>query len=146
MSDTIPAVLSRYIAGLKAHDVAAIAGILADDVAVVTPARTFTKPEFVAFLTALYAAFPDWHYDHDEPESRGDGRYAIRWRQGGTHTAALQLTGRQEAPATGKTVCIPEQFFFYKLAGQRIMEIRPDPIPGGAPWGIVEQVAAGSHD
>lgn len=140
--DPIPPVLARYIAGLMAHDVAQISTTLADDVAFVTPERAFAKPELIAFLSALYAAFPDWHYDQDEPESRGDGHYAVRWRQGGTHTEALRLSEKPEVPATGKSVRVPEQFFFYTVAGDRIVEIRPDPIPGGAPWGIMEQIGA----
>lgn len=43
---------------------------------------------------------------------------------------------------TGKKVTIPEQFFFYRVAGGLIVEIRPDPIPGAAPQGILEQIGA----
>jgi len=45
-----------------------------------------------------------------------------------------------EVPATGKKVTIPEQFFFYRVRGDQIVEIRPDPIAGGAPKGIFEQI------
>jgi len=41
---------------------------------------------------------------------------------------------------TGKTVTIPEQFFFYKVRDDRIIEIRPEPIAGGAPGGILQQI------
>jgi predicted ester cyclase len=140
MNDAIPPVLLRYVEGLERHDVAQIASTVSDKVGVVTPARTLAKVNFLAFLTALYRAFPDWHYDHDEPESRDDGSFAVRWRQGGTHTATLALSGKPVLHATGKKVQIPEQFFFYKVAGGQLIEIRPDPIPGGAPWGILEQL------
>lgn len=43
-------------------------------------------------------------------------------------------------PPTGKTVQIPEHFFFYKVVTGKIVEIRPDPVPGGAPRGIFEQI------
>jgi hypothetical protein len=44
------------------------------------------------------------------------------------------------APATNKKVTIQEQFFFYRARGDQIVEIRPDPIVGGAPQGIFEQM------
>jgi hypothetical protein len=137
---TPPAVLERYIAGLKAHDVRRVATTVADDLAFVTPMRTLAKPQFLAFLEALYAGFPDWRYDHDPPELRADGSWSVRWRQGGTHSATLALPGFEAVPATGQRVAIPEHDFFYRIAGGQIVEIRPDPVPGGAPRGIFEQI------
>jgi len=140
MNDAIPSVLSRYVAGLRRHDVAQIAGTVADDLVVVLPGRTLAKPDFLGFLTALYKAFPDWRYDHDEPERHDDGSFSVRWRQGGTQTEAFILPGKPPLAATGKAVRIPEQLFFYKIGGGQLIEIRPDPIAGGAPWGILEQL------
>jgi hypothetical protein len=143
MSSPTPAVLLRYIDGLKQHDLEQIASTVADDAAMVLPARTLTKAEFLGMLRALYDAFPDWHYDHDPPQPVGPmGQFSIRWRQGGTHTRPLALPGRPPIATTGKTIRIPEQHFYYKVAGDQLIEIRPDPIPGGAPWGIVEQLEA----
>ena len=138
---SIPSVLVQYMEGLKTRDVAKIAATVADDAAIVLPDRTFTKPNFLALLTALYTAFPDWHYEHDEPVLHDDGRIAVKWRQGGTHTVAMNAPGRPVIPPTGKVVRIPEQFFVYKFAGDKIVEICPDAIPGGAPWGIFEQIS-----
>jgi SnoaL-like domain len=138
--DEIPPVIGRYIEGLKAHDVERVAGTVADDLAFVTPARTMAKPQFLAFLRALYAGFRDWRYDHDPPRLLAGGRVAVRWRQGGTHTATLALPGFDAVPATGRTVAIPEHDFFYQVANGLIVEIRPDPVPGGAPRGIFEQI------
>ena len=132
--------LEAYVAGLKAHDVAAIGASLADEVRFVTPVKTMDKTSILEFLAALYAGFPDWSYDYDEPVRRDDGSYSILWRQGGTHTAMLALPGFEAVPATGKTVVIPEQRFFYLVGTEGLTEIRPDPIPGGAPRGIFEQI------
>jgi hypothetical protein len=143
----IPPVLLRYVAGLQAHDVAGIAETVGDDLAfVATTGRRLDKAEFLAMLAALYAAFPDWRYDHDPPEARGDGRFAIRWRQEGTHTGTLALPDRPAVAATGRTVRIPEQDFFYTITGEQVVEIRPDPIPGGAPQGIFDQIGAGEEN
>ena len=132
--------LNAYVAGLKAHDVAAIGASLVEEVRFVTPVKTMKKPAILEFLAALYAGFPDWSYDHDEPVRRDEGSYSILWRQGGTHTAKLALPGFAAVPATGKTVVIPEQRFFYLVGAEGLTEIRPDPIPGGAPRGIFEQI------
>ena len=132
--------LAAYVAGLKAHDVAAIGASLAEEVRFVTPVKTMKKSSILEFLAALYAGFPDWHYDHDEPIRLGEGSYSILWRQSGTHTAKLDLPGFAAVPATGKKVVIPEQCFFYQVGSEGLTEIRPDPIPGGAPRGIFEQI------
>jgi len=136
----IPAVIEDYVEGLKTHDVAKIGATVADGLAFVTPRKTMDKREFLAFITALYSGFPDWHYDHDPIEARDDGSIAIKWRQGGTHTTKLALPGFEAAPPTGRSVRIPEHYFFYKVSGNKIVEIRPDPVPGGAPRGIFEQI------
>ena len=132
--------LAAYVAGLKAHDVAAIGASLAEEVRFVTPVNTMKKSSILEFLAALYAGFPDWHYDHDEPIRLGEGSYSILWRQSGTHTAKLDLPGFAAVPATGKKVVIPEQRFFYRVDSEGLTEIQPDPIPGGAPRGIFEQI------
>jgi predicted ester cyclase len=135
----VTAVLRSYMEGLKAHDVDRIAAAVSDELAFVTPARILNKAQFLAMLRALYAGFPDWHYDHDEPECCGEV-IAIRWRQGGTHTRTFAWPGLEAIPATGKLVTIPEHHFFYRVRGNLIVEIRPEPVPGGAPRGILEQI------
>jgi SnoaL-like domain len=135
----IPAAMHTYIEGLKAHDVERIASVVADDLDFVTPARILNKEQFLDLLRALYAGFPDWHYDHDEPGWRGDV-IAVKWRQGGTHTGTFAWPGLEPIPATGKVVTIPEHFFFYRVRGDVLVEIRPEPVPGGAPRGILEQI------
>jgi predicted ester cyclase len=140
---TIPPVLLTYIAGLKAHDVDAITTTVAEDLRFIMAASTRDKGQFLSFLRAVYTAFPDWRYDNDEPELRGD-MIAVKWRQGGTHTGTLALLGMVAVPATGKKVTIPEQLFFYRVRGEQIVEIRPDPVVGGAPQGIFEQIGVGT--
>ena len=132
--------LSTYVEGLKAHDICAIAKTLSEEVKFVTQAKTMDKTSILEFLAALYAGFPNWSYDHDEPVRRDEGSYSILWRQRGTHTAKLDLPGFAAVPATGKKVVIPEQRFFYRVGSEGLTEIQPDPIPGGAPRGIFEQI------
>ena len=135
----VPVTLRVYIEGLQARDVDKIAGSVAERLIFVAATRTLSKPQFLAMLRALYAGFPDWHYDYDGVEL-SDGVYAVRWRQGGTHTGTWNLSGMDPIPPTGKTVRIPEHYFFYRVQGDQIIEIRPDPVPGGAPRGILQQI------
>jgi predicted ester cyclase len=134
-----PAVLLDYIEGLKTHDVDRIAGNVADDLVFVAATRRLDKTQFLAMLRALYTGFPDWRYEYDGIEFN-DGVFAIKWRQGGTHTGTWNLAGMAPIAATGKSVRIPEHYFYYKVRDGRIVEIRPDPVPGGAPRGILEQI------
>jgi predicted ester cyclase len=135
----LPSALLAYVEGLEAHDVDKIAGTLADDIAFIGATRTLNKAQFLTMLRALYAGFPDWHYDHDPIEVHPDC-YAIKWRQSGTHTGTWDLPGMNPIPPTGKSVRIPEHYFFYKVRDDKIVQIRPDPVPGGAPRGILQQI------
>jgi predicted ester cyclase len=137
--DEIPGALGAYIEGLKAHDVDKVAGTVSDDLAFIAATRTLDKAQFLAMLRALYTGFPDWHYDHDPVELHGDV-HAIKWRQGGTHLGVWAMPGMDPIAPTGRTVKIPEHYFFYKVRSGWIVEIRPDPVPGGAPRGILQQI------
>ena len=135
----VPLVLRTYIDGLKSHDVQKVGSAVSEDLAFILPDRTLNKTQFLAMLQALYAAFPDWHYDNSEPEIR-QGEIAIKWRQAGRHTGTLAVSGLDAVPATGRSITIDEQFFFYRIRDNQIVEIRPDPVPGGAPQAIFDQI------
>jgi predicted ester cyclase len=135
----VPNALTTYVEGLKAHDIDKIASTVSDDLAFIAATRTLDKPQFLAMLRALYTGFPDWNYDHDPIEFQ-EGVHAIKWRQGGTHLGVWAMPGMDPIPPTGRSVKIPEHYFFYRVKGNHIIEIRPDPVPGGAPRGILEQI------
>jgi predicted ester cyclase len=136
----IPAVLLDYVEGLKTHDVDRVGLTVADDLLFVAATRVLDKKAFLAMLRALYAGFPDWAYAYDEVESRGQGNYAIRWRQGGTHTGTWAMPGMEPIAPTGRKVTIPPHYFYYRVSEDRLTLIFPEPIPGGAPRGILEQI------
>jgi len=139
MPTPIPSVLRSYIEGLKAHDVDRVAETVSDDLAFVSAHRTLSKPEFLRMLTALYTGFPDWSYDHDPVEVHAD-RYAVKWRQSGTHTGVFAMPGMAPVGPTGRKVIIPEHYFYYRVVGDKIVMIQPEVVPGGAPRGILEQI------
>jgi hypothetical protein len=136
----IPSFLAHYMEGLRTHDLQKIASSFSPHVIFVTPAKTMQREEILAFLSALYRGFPDWSYDHDPPVFHEDGLIGVKWRQGGTHSGTLEFTGFDPYPATGISVTIPEHFFYYRVGQSGLTEIRPDPVPGGAPRGIFEQI------
>ena len=51
------------------------------------------------------------------------------------------MPGRYPIDATDKMVTIPDQYFFYRIRDNHIVEIRPDPTPDGAPHGILKQIS-----
>ncbi|MGI9436874.1 MAG: nuclear transport factor 2 family protein [Geminicoccaceae bacterium] len=137
---TVPTPLTRYMQGLRAHDIDLIGSTFSDETRFVTPVRTMQKAEILAFLQALYTGFPNWSYENDAPELAGGSCWRVNWLQGGTHTEALALPGFPAVPATGRKVQIPKHFFYYEVTSDVLLEIRPDPILGGAPRGIFEQI------
>jgi len=136
---TIPPVLLDYMQGLATHDVERVADTVSEDLRFIAATRVLDKAQFLAMLRALYTGFPDWHYAHDPVEVRSDC-FAVKWRQGGTHTGTWNLPGMSPIAPTGKAVRIPEHYFFYKVREEKIVEIHPEPIPGGAPRGILQQI------
>ncbi|MCC7548261.1 MAG: nuclear transport factor 2 family protein [Burkholderiales bacterium] len=136
----VPEALRRYIEGLQKHDVDQIATTVSDDLAFVAATRTLDKPTFLAMLRALYTGFPDWRYDHPGVELHEGGIYAVKWRQEGAHLGTWNLAGMEPIAPTGRQVRIAAHYFFYTLRNGLIVTIRPDPVPGGAPRGILEQI------
>ncbi|MGH8679856.1 MAG: hypothetical protein ACREUQ_16115 [Burkholderiales bacterium] len=136
----IPAVILDYIEGLKSHDIGRIAASCAEDLCFVSATRMLDKVQFLKMLAALYGGFPDWTYAYDQIEDRGQGNFAIKWRQGGTHTAIWAMPGMQPIAPTGRKVVIPPHYFYYRVGGDKLIMIFPEPFKGGAPRGILEQI------
>ena len=91
MAKPIPPVLLTYVEGLKTHDIRRIAGTASEELTFISATRMLDKPQFLKMLTALYVGFPDWNYAYDGIEDRGQGNYAIKWRQGGTHKLLITV-------------------------------------------------------
>lgn len=136
----IPEALELYMDGLKSHDIEKIAASFAPQIQFVTPAKSMGHDDILAFLSALYRGFPDWSYQHEPPVRRENGTIGVKWHQGGTHTETLEFPGFGAYAATGRTVIIPEHYFYYRVQEHGLTEIQPDPVPGGAPRGIFEQI------
>ncbi len=140
MTKAIAAALKDYVSGLETHDVDKIATTVSHELLFISATRILDKSGFLAMLKALYTAFPDWHYQHEGIEDRGQGNYAIKWHQSGTHTGTWTLPGTEPVAPTGKQVMIPPHYFYYRVADNQLTIIFPEPIVGGAPRGILEQI------
>ena len=117
--------------GLKAHDVEQIASTFANEIRFVTPAKSMRSEEILAFLAALYRGFPDWAYENEAAEAIRQWMLGSSLEAGRTHTGRLEFAGFPGVDPTGRKVEIPEHDFFYRLEHGKLIEIRPDPIPGG---------------
>lgn len=140
MNRPIPHVLTEYVSGLVSHDIGKIATTVSEDLLFISATRILRKAQFLDMLNALYSGFPDWLYEYDAVEDRGQGNYAIQWRQSGTHTGTWSMPGMDPIATTGKQVTIPPQYFFYRVANEQVVLIFPEPVIGGAPRGIIEQI------
>ena len=140
MNDTAPAALLSYIDGLRSHDVDRVATTVADNLLFISATRFLDKSQFLAMLRALYAGFPDWTYQYNEIEDRGQNNYAIKWRQTGTHTGVWAMPGMAPLAPTGRLIEIAPHYFFYRIVDDKLVLIFPEPTPGGAPRGILEQI------
>lgn len=140
MNTSTPQILVDYVSSLVEHDLAKIAATLAEDMTFISATRILDKQQFIAMLSALYAGFPDWDHGYNEIENRGEGNYAIKWHQSGTHTGTWSMPGMEPIAPTGRRVQIPPQYFFYRVADDKLVLIFPEPVVGGAPRGILEQI------
>jgi hypothetical protein len=137
-----PQVLLDYVEALKNHDVDQVASTVVEDLHFISATRILGKRQFLDMLGALYTGFPDWTYEFDGIEDRGQGNYAIKWHQGGTHTGVWAMPGMNPLEATGKRVKIPPHYFYYRVSNDKLSIIFPEPVSGGAPRGILEQIGA----
>ena len=121
MQTDIPQVLLDYVDGLNAHEVDTVASTVADDLHFISATRILDKQQFLGMLNALYTGFPDWTYEFNTIEDRGQRNYAIKWIQGGTHTGVWAMPGMAPIQPTGKRVQIPPHYFFYRVADGKLM-------------------------
>ena len=135
------ATVERCFEALDARDVDAIARVVSDDLAFVTPVEPLDKATFLRFMAGLFAGLPDWRFDHGSLDVRGDV-VAVRLRMGGTHTRtlALPMPGLKPVAPTGKRVALPEQRFDYTVRDGRIVRIAGENIPHAGVIGLLEQV------
>ena len=137
----VSAVMERHLAALSEHDLAQLDAQTTDDLRFFTPLGELSKPEYLELMRGLFAAFPDWRFEH--------GRLRVGWdhatvelRMEGTHTGTLELPipGFVPAAPTGKAVVLPAQDYHYTISQDRIVRVEPASVPGGGLPGLLEQI------
>jgi predicted ester cyclase len=140
---TVIEVMERYLAALAAHDVDQVETLTTDDLRFVTEEGDLRRSAYLETLRALFAAFPDWRFDH--------GRLRVGWdhasvelRMEGTHTGTLVLPvpGVEPIPATGRAVVLPAQDYTFLISQGCIVRIEPMRVVGGGIPGLLDQIGS----
>ncbi|HEY3291479.1 MAG TPA: nuclear transport factor 2 family protein [Anaerolineae bacterium] len=132
-------IVTATIAAIQAHDVTAASVYAADEFTVTDPnlPRAVGKTFFFGQMAAMFAAFPDWHYDIHTMAAQGDC-VTVELTVHATHTAPLQLGGTALKP-TGKQISIDDKFHF-TVRENLIIALRVDSPPGGGAPAMMRQL------
>ncbi len=118
----------------EAHDVDGLAACLASDAV----CRGFlpqpvAKEQFIAYIRALLAAFPDLSLNASFLNAQLLGGRGVLYatRINGTHTGNLILPNLPIIPPTGTKIAFPNRHLEYIVVGASISEIAADFSPNG---------------
>lgn len=125
----------------EAGDVATLSGMVADDFQFlgVTP-QPLGKQEFLGFIQALHAAFPDFKFNETSASESGDTA-TIKHKISGTHTGTFNVPGMPPIPASGKKFQLPEETSVFTFAGGKATKYLAQPAPDGGLPGILKQIS-----
>jgi predicted ester cyclase len=134
-------VVRSYFDALEAKDLARLNEVVSPDLVFVTPLRPLGKQDLLRVFSAIFDAFPDWRFDHQELVTAGD-TVKTKLRMTGTHTGTFVPPIRALKPikATGKKVVLPEQEFVYYVDSGKIARIVSEPVPDGGIPGLLTQL------
>ena len=134
-------VVRSYFDALEAKDLVRVDAVVSPDLVFVTPLKPLGKQDLLRLLRAVFDAFPDWRFDHQELVTSGD-IVKTKLRMAGTHTGMFVPPLRVLKPinATGRKVVLPEQEFVYHVEGGKIVRIVPEPVPDGGIPGLLKQI------
>lgn len=137
-------VARTFMTALQSGDFELAAGLMSDDfVASGFASEPLDKGQFLAMQSELHDAMPDYAFHFSEIEGR-DNRVSSLVQITGTHTRdlALPLFGLPLIPATGLAIDLPQAHVEYRIAGDRIAEMRFERVPGGGLAGLFQQIGA----
>ncbi|MDB4949210.1 MAG: putative ester cyclase [Gemmatimonadetes bacterium] len=118
-------VMRAVFAGFHAHDLAAVRGLLADDVAMPDPntgAALHGPDALIAAVSVMLDAFPDLHVSVTNAFADGE-RGVVEVMRTGTHTGPLRLPSG-EVPATGRKLHLGEAVVFV-VRGGKVVSFTP---------------------
>lgn len=124
----------------EAGDLATLGGLASDDFQFlgVTP-QPLGKQEFLGFIQAMHAAFPDFKFNETSASESGDTA-TIKHKISGTHHGTFNVPGLPPIPATGKKFQLPEETSVFTFAGGIATRYQAQPAPDGGLPGILKQL------
>lgn len=135
-------VVKTFITALQAGDMEEAARFMSDDFV----ERGWT-PEpldgraFLAMMSALRGAMPDFSFHLSEPRGRGEEVEALI-SISGTHTRDLALPefGLPLIPYSGVAVQLPQVQATFRVKENKIAEMLVESLPGGGLSGLLQQI------
>ena len=136
-------VVKTFITALQAGEMEEAARYMTDDFV----ERGWTPlpmegQAFLAMMSALRNALPDFSYNLSETREQGDDEVEALIAITGTHTRDLALPefGLPLIPYSGVAVYLPQTPSQYRVKEQRIAEMLVETIPGGGLTGLLQQI------
>lgn len=133
---------------IAAHDLAAIAALLTDDLQMSGGGRTYGKDAYLDLLRMYFTAFPDFAYNFGDANDSG-GQIEVVYQISGTHrgTLDLNLIGIPlQVPATGRRITMPPTRAVIQLEGDKVCAVKSSPTPGSSLEDLLAQLGTALPD
>ena len=135
-------VVKTFITALQAGEIEEAARYMTDDFIERgwTP-QPLDRRTFLAMMSALHNALPDFSYDLSEAKERGEEVEAFI-AVAGTHTRDLALPefGLSLIPYSGVAIRLPQSHIQLRVKGDAIAEMLVESLPGGGLNGLLQQI------
>ena len=127
---------------LDAGDMAKARGLLADDFQISGPfPEPLSREQWLGMHATLKAAFPDWSFNLNKIEDRGNSAVAY-YHITGTHKGALDLSamGMPVIPATSKNIKLPAEHAEMDIQDGKVVSMVVHGDEGGGLPGLLKQI------
>jgi hypothetical protein len=140
-------ILSEYLNAIDSRNINKTIELIHDDVEMITPIGIWRKEDYISYKRALFSAFQDWRFNPQIFSKEGD-IFRVKINMSGTQTETfnLDLFGLKPILPKGIKVILPEQEMQYKVMDNKVIYIKPIPVPGGGLLAILKQLGLKSSN
>lgn len=135
-------VVIAFMTAIEAENYSTAESLISDKMEVygVSP-LPLGKKEYLGVHRALSSGLPDFKFNYKVTKEEGNTVY-VTVHLTGTHTREMQapVPGMNNIPATGKSVNMPEEPSKVTVAGDQVVRIDLQPVPGGGVPGLLKQI------
>lgn len=127
---------------MEQGDMQKVSGYLSDDFKLSGPVpQPMGKQEFIKLMGAIVTGVPNWKFNTSHIHQEGN-TVELTHRITGTHSREMPglMPGMRAAPATGKTIKLPEEHLVVTFRGDKISKIQVDAVPNGGVPGMLQQL------